>query len=240
MEKLIECIIDLFYSLEDFCVELIKSEKVRMFCAFSYYFLFIIFGLIDLPSKLELIVYIYLAALTELWILYQIYAFFEFIFYENQEGICTLVLDEFKKITKEILMFIPISIIFCLIISAFIVGTPANQAAIEEEFDQSIIINSLFIIIIGPIIEETLCRLLPYKFIKKAPVYIIVSAFVFAGLHVVEDPNPFIYIWAYVPDALYYGYRYYKTQDILVTISLHSFHNLVSVLIMILQLKTFN
>lgn len=56
------------------------------------------------------------------------------------------------------------------------------------------------------------------------------SAFIFAGMHVLNDPNPFYYIWFYMMNPLYYGYRYYETQDILVPISMHSLHNLIAAL----------
>lgn len=90
-------------------------------------------------------------------------------------------------------------------------------------------------IIIGPIIEEFIFRFLPYRFIKNKILYVIVSTVIFAGMHVLNDPNPFYYIWFYMMRPLYYGYRYHKTKDILVPISMHSLNNLFDVLLFVLS-----
>ena len=54
-------------------------------------------------------------------------------------------------------------------------------------------------------------------------------------MHVVNDTNAFYNIWFYLPNALYLGYRYYKTNDLLVTISIHSLNNLLATLPLILS-----
>lgn len=53
-------------------------------------------------------------------------------------------------------------------------------------------------------------------------------------MHVIDDPNPFGHIWFYMIDSFYYGYRYYKTNDIWVPISMHGFNNTISFLEMFL------
>ena len=107
------------------------------------------------------------------------------------------------------------------------VGQPANQTNIEQTFLEELILNSIMAIIVGPIIEEFIFRFLPSRFIKNKILYVIVSTVVFAAMHVLDDPNPFYYIWFYIIRACYYGYSYYKTKDILVPISIHSFNNFI-------------
>ena len=94
------------------------------------------------------------------------------------------------------------------------------------------ILKSMLSIIIAPIIEEFVFRLLPHRFIKSPIIYVVISTVVFAAMHVINDPNPFYYIWFYMMGPLYYGYRYHKTKDILVPISMHSFNNLIATLLM--------
>lgn len=125
-------------------------------------------------------------------------------------------------------MFIPFLLISECVISFIMIGEPANQTKIEESFYETLIFNSIYVVIIGPIIEEFIFRFLPYSFIKNKKLYVIVSAVIFAAMHVINDSNPFYYIWFYILGALYYSYRYYKTKDIWVTISLHSFNNLIA------------
>ena len=139
-----------------------------------------------------------------------------------------------KKIANELLKFIPVWVISILIGSVLtsLFGEPTNQIRIEEEFEGLSLFYLIDMVIYTPIIEEYLFRFLPHKFIKNEVLYIIISSIVFAGMHVVEDPNAFYHIWIYMVRPIYYAYRYYKTQDIRVTISFHAFNNLISTLAM--------
>lgn len=145
------------------------------------------------------------------------------------------ILQNIKTIFREVLMFIPILIIANLISSFIVIGEPANQTAIYEKLYETPIFYSINVILIGPIMEELIFRFLPYKFIRNEKMYIIVSSVIFAALHVVNDINPFYYIWFYLPTSLWYGYRYCKTKNILATISIHSFNNLFALVLYLLQ-----
>lgn len=140
-------------------------------------------------------------------------------------------IQEIKKIVKEILKYIPIWVISCCITNFIMVGQSVNQTSVEQALYEEPIPNLMIVIIFAPILEEILFRFLPYIFIKNSVVYILVSSVVFGLMHVINDPNPLYYIWFYMIDSLYYGYRYYKTKDVFVTISLHSFNNVVATLL---------
>lgn len=141
-----------------------------------------------------------------------------------------------KRIANELLRFIPVWIISAVISSILIsmFGEPTNQTEIEEEFEGLSLLYLFDMVIFTPIIEEYIFRFLPHKFIKNQVLYIIISSVVFAGMHVVDDPNAFCHIWPYILRPLYYAYRYYKTKDIWVTISFHALNNLVATLLMII------
>ena len=154
--------------------------------------------------------------------------------YETNKGkFVKNIIQEIKKIAKEILMFIPVLIITKLITIFVMVGQPVNQINIEQSFFEMPIFNSICAIVIVPIVEEVVFRLLPYKFIKNKAVYIIVSTVIFAVMHVINDPNACYYVWFYMMRPLYYGYSYYRTKDILVPISMHSLNNLIETLILV-------
>ncbi|MDE5830888.1 MAG: CPBP family intramembrane metalloprotease, partial [Clostridia bacterium] len=144
------------------------------------------------------------------------------------------IIQTIKRLTKEIAMFILFLLISTFIISFIFIGKPANQTSVDA-FGATSISNMMIIIFMGPIFEEFVFRLLPYKFIKNKTLYITISAFLFAGIHVINDPNPLYYIWCYMPNALYFSYRYHKTNDLIVTISIHSLNNLLSMLPVILS-----
>ena len=113
------------------------------------------------------------------------------------------------------------------------VGQPENQAVLDMVFYEAPIFNSILSFIIAPIVEEFIFRFLPYRFIKNGNLYIIVSTVVFAAMHVINDSNPFYYIWFYMMKPWYYGYRYHKTRDIFVPLSMHILNNLIATLLFV-------
>lgn len=213
----------------------VKKEKTRDFIAFVFYalFLFLMLG-IDMPIALEIICFGLVVSISALGSsVYLLDWLDEHCVQKHELG--KNIWQELKKIVKEIAMFIPIWLISSYIINTFVVRQPANQTGLEESFKESPIFNSIFAIVFGPMLEEFIFRFLPYRFIKNKTLYVIFCSIIFAGMHVIDDPNPFYYIWCYMPDALYYTYRYYKTKDIWVTISLHSFNNLIATLLFFLS-----
>ena len=211
----------------------IMKEKTRNFFAFAYYISFILLMGIDLPLALKIICYSVLIFITPFGCIVYTSEWMDKLLQNTNKKLGKNITKEIKKIAKEILMFIPVLIISKCITTFIMVGQPANQTGIENSFYEAPIFNSIIAIIIGPIIEEFIFRFLPYKFIKKKTMYIIVSTVVFAAVHVINDPNPFYYVWFYMMRPLYYGYRYHKTKDILVPLSMHSLNNLVTTLILV-------
>lgn len=219
----------------------IMSEKVRNFLAFLIYVLFIVGICINPDSPIEFYLFIILMILFVIYASLSLFDHMEnisenYYFLERKEKLNRVfckIKAEFRKIAKEILKFIPIIIINGIVTSlvlTFVNVNPENETNINELLIDSPIKYSLLCIIIAPIEEELIFRLLPSKFIKKKIPYIFISAIIFAALHVINDPNAFYYVFVYMIDSLYYSYRYYKTKDIWVTISLHSLNNLIAVL----------
>ena len=155
---------------------------------------------------------------------------------KNEEKISKRLQQKIGKIKKELIMFLPIFLLSHFVCQFLmnIIGEPANQIAAEQEFNTATLWNFIALTIITPIKEEYIFRLLPSKFIKKKIPYLVISRVVFAAMHVIDDPNPFGHIWFYMIDSFYYGYRYYKTNDIWVPISMHGFNNTISFLEMFL------
>ena len=215
----------------------LEKEKTRKFFAFlSFLFYVIIISIclnFDWPFVLDVICFIFFISIGLLVFLfyYLNWIIKRFERKENHKNI----LQNIKTIFREVLMFIPILIIVNLISSFIMIGKPTNQTAIYEELYKAPILYSINVILIGPIMEELIFRFLPYKFIRNEKMYIIVSSVIFAALHVVNDINPFYYIWCYLPTSLWYGYRYCKTKNILATISIHSFNNLFAIVLYLLQ-----
>lgn len=151
----------------------------------------------------------------------------------NKKNAWENILKEIKSIAKEILKFIPIFIIGFIVYHVIIPGDSVNETKIDAALLQNPI-ESIWTIVITPFYEEMFFRYFPRKFIKNDVIYIIISSVIFAGLHVIHDPRWYIFIWAYMINSVYFGYKYLKTNDILVTMSLHSFNNFLSVLLLFL------
>lgn len=210
------------------------KEKTRAFFAFVLYVLFIVMIIeIDLPLAVDFIRFIIQLSII---LFYGALYMSDWMdkYYERKEGkLKKNKTQNIKKIGKEILMYIAIFLIVDGITSFVLVGQTENQANFEESFYKAPILNSIFAIIICPIIEELIFRFLPYKFIKNKALYIIVSGVVFAAMHVLGDSNPLYNIWFYMIRALYYGYRYYKTKNLWVPISIHMTNNLIATLLFV-------
>lgn len=227
--------------LTDYIYKFIKKEWPLDFLAFLIYVLYIAGICITLDFSTEFILFFITTAISIIYIQLSFCNYFEdiskdYYFLEKKEKfnrVFSKIKAEFRKIAKEILKFIPIIIVNGIVTSlvlTFVNVNPENETNINELLIDSPIKYSLLCIIIAPIEEELIFRLLPSKFIKKKIPYIFISAIIFAALHVINDPNAFYYVFVYMIDSLYYSYRYYKTKDIWVTISLHSLNNLIAVL----------
>lgn len=221
--------------IEHFFTFIMKEKTRKVFAFIFYVYSIVMFMEIHLPLALEIICFIVLMFIILFGYTVYISEWMDKMYEKNRGKLGKNIIHEITKIAKEILMFIPILIITIGITSFIMVGQPANQSSIEQSFYEAPIFNSVSIIIFGPIIEEFLFRFLPYEFIKNKNLYIIVSTVIFAAMHVINDPNPFYYICFYMMRSLCYGYRYQKTKDILVPISMHSFNNLVATLLFVLS-----
>lgn len=216
-----------------------KNEKTRKYWAIAFYIGYIISITVNIPTKLNIV---YKVFTILCYILFFIY------FIEYIERIVPLsktpielfrsFIEELYKIFKELLMFVPVWCLFIYIKGILISGIPVNQSNINEITNKVVNQGSsldfiswiLIMVIFGPIMEEFIFRFLPYKFINNKIIYVILSSFVFAGMHVIHDPKAYYYIWCYILNPIYYAYRYHKTKDIWVPASMHIFNNFVATL----------
>ncbi len=223
--------------------EFVKTEKVQKFFSFitgnkvENFFSFILFLSIMLSiTKFKLLPRLLVEILWSFSICYLIIISSRknMKFLDNnvniERGIFDIVKskigDKVVNIIKGILMYFPFYIIEKVMLY-FMIDTSANQKAIIEDIDNEKVSFFIMCVIIGPIIEELIFRLLPRKFIPNNVLYIIISSVIFASMHVVNDPNWSYYLWFYLPSSIGYTYAYYKTNDIFVPIFLHSLNNLI-------------
>jgi membrane protease YdiL (CAAX protease family) len=160
-----------------------------------------------------------------------------FLYYKD----ITHYLEDFKKNGINYLKFginIWLKGLFVMILSNMIISSfspitvPENEQAIREALN----INPLFIVIssviIAPLLEEILFRKTLFDIIKNKNAYIIISGLVFGSFHIIgigESLYSWLYVIPYASLGVAFAYTYVKTNNLITSICLHSFHNLITV-----------
>ncbi len=107
-----------------------------------------------------------------------------------------------------------------------------NVAGNEETIRELFKINPIYVfyasVMIAPFVEELIFRQGIRNLIKNDTLFIIVSGLVFGGLHVVgnvETLTDWLYLIPYCTPGFIFAYILTKTDNVLVSSSLHFFHN---------------
>ena len=151
----------------------------------------------------------------------------------------------FKKNLKESfstwLIGFGIMIISNLIISLLTNGQIAeNEEAIRNMIDTYPLYMIFQTIIYAPISEEIIFRKSIKDITNKKYIYIFLSGFIFGGLHVISslnEPLGFLYLIPYCSLGFVFAHLYHKTDNIFSTITAHSIHNTLAILIYFRGLK---
>lgn len=142
-------------------------------------------------------------------------------------------IDNFEEMLTEVLFIACInrifSLFYCVVILQNLVPSqplPINQELLDAERAAFPLKHYITALVVAPIREEALFRYLPKKFISNKIVFIIVSSFIFAMIHVFDTPNWFLYLPLYIIPSIYLGYKYWETDNILMNMFIHSVFNL--------------
>lgn len=166
-----------------------------------------------------------------------------------------ILIDNFKKFIKNFkdnidlsfkyyFLGLVIMVVSNLIIGIFFSGASANnENAVREMISQYPIYMLFSVSIYAPFVEELIFRksikdsVITYKDNKFTKyLYIFLSGFIFAALHVVTSatsPLDYLYIIPYLSLGLAFSSLYYKTDNIFSSICMHSLHNTVAILLLL-------
>lgn len=119
-----------------------------------------------------------------------------------------------------------------------------NKIAGNEEAIRSMITTAPYLMlfntsILAPIIEEVTFRKAFRDIIDTKWLFVIISGFVFGGLHVISsirNAYDFLYLLPYCSLGIALSYMYAKTKNIFVPISMHALHNFLITLMNIVAL----
>lgn len=142
-------------------------------------------------------------------------------------------LKNFEESFKYYIIGLLIMIVSNLIITATIGGLAENEEIVRKSIDLAPILMLIEVSIYAPIAEELLFRKSIRDLFKNKWLYILVSGFIFGGLHVIGCKNliEYLYLIPYCSLGFAFSYIYAKTDNIYSTITLHAMHNTVTIIL---------
>lgn len=125
-----------------------------------------------------------------------------------------------------------IMIISNLIISNFI-GMSANEEANQSILVLMPIYSFIAMVIIAPITEELMTRIILKDDFKNIYVYSLLSGLIFGSLHLLTATSliEILYIIPYGVLGFMFSLMYSKTNNIWTSITFHSIHNLIALIL---------
>ena len=118
-------------------------------------------------------------------------------------------------------------------------GTAANEEAIRQTLKAAPVYTFISAAIFAPIVEELTFRKSLRHILKNKIAFIIISAFIFGGLHVFTDNVTLVdllYLIPYCAPGVAFAIILVKTDNIFNTISLHLLHNGILMLLQLVML----
>ena len=113
---------------------------------------------------------------------------------------------------------------------------PLNEINNRNELLNFPFSSLLNILIFAPVIEELMTRVILKKEIKNKYLYILLSGLIFAFLHILNSlvngiSYEVLYLIPYGAIGIALSLIYYKTDNIWTSITFHSLHNLITILL---------
>lgn len=138
-----------------------------------------------------------------------------------------------KKYFSENFKYYLIGIAIMLISNSILIygfnnGIAGNEEGIRDLFGTHPIYTYISAVLFAPVVEELVFRQGIRYIIPNKLLFILISGFVFGGLHIIGNVNSFVdflYIIPYSSLGLVFAYILTKTNNIFVTIGLHLMHN---------------
>lgn len=112
-----------------------------------------------------------------------------------------------------------------------------NEEVVRSYIDSSPLLMAISTVIFAPINEELTFRKSLRDALKNKWVYALTSGIIFGGLHIISyinTPLDLIYLLPYSSLGISFALLYYKTNNIFSSISMHTMHNLLSIIIYLL------
>ena len=177
--------------------------------------------------------------------IYLILAIFYILLYRKQ-----IIADwkTFKKKPKEVVKHgfnYWLRGLFIMLISNFILvvllksGVSANEQTNVDMIKDSMIAQTILVVLIAPIIEEIVFRLSFNKMTDNKHIYAFGTGLLFGFVHIISslsNPLGIFFLIPYSALGVAFGYLYKKTDTIFSSLIMHMFHNTATIAIIILSI----
>lgn len=150
-------------------------------------------------------------------------------------------IKEYKKDFKNIMNIAFKNWVIGLLImfvSNIIISMIAGGIASNEEANRNLLLSMPIyavtaMIFIAPITEELVFRLSPRKAFTKKYSYVIYSALLFGGMHLISSTSliDLLYIIPYGALGFFFAKTLYETDNVISSISIHMIHNTIAVIL---------
>lgn len=130
-----------------------------------------------------------------------------------------------------------IMIVSSFILSIFNLGLTTNEETNRQLISLYPITEIISAVIFAPILEELVFRRSFKNFTNNKHIYAFTTGLIFGGIHIISslsNPINLLFLIPYSSMGIAFGYAYFKTDNICTTIYIHSFHNLITIIELIL------
>lgn len=143
----------------------------------------------------------------------------------------------YKKYFKILISIWFIGFILMIISNYFITKTttlPNNELSVRTYINSKFIESLITTVIMAPILEEITFRYSISK-IKNKYLYLIISTFLFAMVHInPENASELPFLIPYSCLGLSFSLIFYKTKNILASITAHALHNYIIIMLLLI------
>lgn len=143
----------------------------------------------------------------------------------------------YKKYFKILISIWIIGFILMIISNYFITKTsslPSNELSVRTYMNTKFVESIITMVIMAPILEEITFR---YSFskIKNKYLYLIISSLLFAMIHInPENASELPFLIPYGFLGLSFSLIFYKTKNILASITAHALHNYIIIMLLLI------
>ena len=111
-----------------------------------------------------------------------------------------------------------------------------NEETIRKLIDKYPIYMFFSSVIYSPFVEEIIFRKSIMKIIKNKYAFIIISGLIFGSMHISDftDINQILMGIPYIIMGIDFSYIFYKTKNIFTTMTFHTLHNLILIIVQLL------